>query len=73
MNFEATFPASAVDAALEPMADQAPSGRAAKDAIKSIVDSGALGDEHLLHVHATSSERMVAVLVRIVDQPEDAR
>ena len=73
MNFESTFKASDAATALASMKDQSASGKAAQAAIRSILDSGALGDERLIHAHATTSERMVAVLVRVVDRPEDAR
>ena len=73
MNFESTFKTDDVDAVLATMHDQSDSGKAAQEAIRSIVASGALGDDRLVHVHATTSERMVAVLVRVVEHPEDAR
>ncbi len=73
MNFESTFNPSDVEAALAAMRDQSGSGKAAQDAIRSILASGALGYDHLMHVHATTSERMVAILVRVVERPEDAR
>lgn len=73
MNFESTFAPSQGDLALAAMPDESASGKAAKAAIRAILASGALGDEHLVHVHATTSERMVAVLVRVVEHPEDAR
>ena len=73
MNFESTFKPVDVEAALAAMHDQSDSGKAAQDAIRSILASGALGDERLVHVHATTSERMVAILVRVVEHPEDAR
>jgi len=73
MNFETTFPAGEVEAALASLEDASSAGKAAGDAIRSIVGSGAFGLDRLLHVHATFSERMVAVLVRVVERPEDAR
>lgn len=73
MNFESTFAPSQSDSALAAMPDQSASGKAAEAAIRAILASGALGDEHLVHVHATTSERMVAILVRVVEHPEDAR
>ncbi len=73
MNFESTFKSSDVEAVVAGMHDQTPSGKAAQAAIRAILDSGALGHERLVHVHATTSERMVAVLVRVVEHPEDAR
>ena len=73
MNFESTFLAGEVGAALAAMQDQSPSGKAAQEAIRAILESGALGHDRLVHVHATTSERMVALLVRVVERPEDAR
>lgn len=73
MNFESTFAPSQGESAIAGIPDQSASGKAAQAAIRAILASGALGDEHLVHVHATTSERMVAVLVRVVERPEDAR
>jgi len=73
MNFESTFIARDAEAHLSKMEDQTPSGHAARTAIRLILSSGALGQDRLVHVHATTSERMVAVLVRLVEHPEDAR
>jgi len=73
MNFEATFMSNEADAGLAAMQDQSPSGQAAREAIRTVLASGALGEQRLMHVHATTSERMVAVLVRVVEHPEDAR
>ena len=69
MNFEATFMTNTADAALGSMEDQSASGKAAREAIRSVIASGALGDDRLVHVHATTSERMVAVLIRIRRAP----
>lgn len=73
MNFEATFPPGASGQVLATMQDQSPSGLAARAAIDAVLNSGALGSDHPVHVHATTSERMVAILVRVVERPEDAR
>lgn len=73
MNFESTFVPSQTDTVLAAMKDQSASGKAAREAIRAILASGALGEESLVHVHATTSERMVAVLVRVVEHAEDAR
>ncbi|HLG73990.1 MAG TPA: hypothetical protein VK009_26525, partial [Chloroflexota bacterium] len=67
MNFESTFIAREAHAALESMEDQSASGKAAQEAIRAILNSGALDSGRLVHVHATTSERMVAVLVRVVE------
>jgi hypothetical protein len=73
MTFEGTFKASDVETALATIADTSASSNAAQQAIRSILASGALGEDRLIHAHATTSERMVAVLVRVVEHPEDAR
>ena len=73
MNFESTFLPNDAEPALACMTDTSASGRAAQEAIRAIIGSGALDGERPVHVHATTSERMVAVLVRVVEHPEDAR
>lgn len=73
VNFETTFQIRDVDSALAVMEDKSARGKAARDAIRSIVTSGALGEDRLVHAHAMTSEHMVAVLVRLVEHPEDAR
>ncbi len=73
MNFEATFLPSASGEVLGTMQDRSASGLAARSAIEAVLNSGALDVDRLVHVHATTSERMVAILVRVVEHPEDAR
>ncbi len=73
MSFEMTFMSDEAETALGAIQDRSPGALAAGDAIRAILASGALGQQQLVHAHATTSERMVAVLVRVVEHPEDAR
>ena len=72
MTVETTFRVADANTALSSIDDRSRDGKAVRDALQSFIVSGALG-QGVVHAHAKTSERMIAVLVRLVQRPEDAR